>query len=481
MSKLSSLYGRAAVVLAALGALAAAGATQAALAATPAGTWGKAIEVPGTATLNAGKFATVGAISCPSVGNCSAGGYYTDHAGLTRPFAVSEKKGVWGKAVKVSGPAALNTSKFAQISTISCGSPGNCLAGGGYALAGGKQAFVVTEKNGTWGKATAVPGLNSLDSGYVAEVDHVACPSVGNCTVVGEYSTLELSLEVFVASEKNGKWIPAVEIPGTAQLNQYGRAHVNSLACPSAGNCVVVGDYRDISQLTQAFMDTEKNGVWDIAAEIAGTQNAGGLATATSVSCATAGNCAVGGEFLDSSSRHHAFVVTEAGGIWGQPGLVTGQAAFTSAADAHVDAVSCATASSCVAAGAYGAVLGENQAFVVTLTNGSWGKAALLPGLASLNTGDFAQVTAISCRSAGNCSIGGSYRDKASVNHAFVDTEKNGSWAKAVPVPGIATLSGAGRASGVLALSCASAGHCVAGGSYYDRKDFSQAFVVSEG
>ncbi|HET7018243.1 MAG TPA: hypothetical protein VFI65_30275 [Streptosporangiaceae bacterium] len=227
MSKLSSLYGRAAVVLAAFAATAAA---QAALAATPAGTWGKAIEVPGTAALNVGDLASVTSISCASAGNCSAGGYYTDHAGLhTKPFAVSETKGSWARAVKISGPAALNNSKFAQITTISCGSPGNCLAGGAYALAGGKQAFIVSEKNGTWGKATAVPGLNSLDSGYVAEVDRVACSSAGNCTLAGAYSTLELSLEVFVASEKNGKWTPAVEIVGTAQLNQGGRAHVNSL------------------------------------------------------------------------------------------------------------------------------------------------------------------------------------------------------------------------------------------------------------
>ena len=38
------------------------------------GTWGKAKEVPGTATLNTGGGAWIISLSCASAGNCSAGG-----------------------------------------------------------------------------------------------------------------------------------------------------------------------------------------------------------------------------------------------------------------------------------------------------------------------------------------------------------------------------------------------------------------------
>jgi len=81
------------------------------------------------------------------------------------------------------------------------------------------------------------------------------------------------------------------------------------------------------------------------------------------------------------------------------------------------------------------------------------------------------------------CSVGGSYRDKAGAFHAFVENEKNGTWTKAIAVPGLAALTATSgvKDSGVVALSCASAGHCVAGGSYHDRKNHLQAFVVSEG
>jgi len=242
-------------------------------------------------------------------------------------------------------------------------------------------------------------------------------------------------------------------------------------------------DYRDISQLTQAFADTEKDGAWGIAAEIAGSLNAGGDATAATVSCATSGNCTVGGVFQDNANRHQPFVLTETAGSWGQAGRVSGSTAFTSSTETSIAALSCASAGNCVAGGSYSSGVSDDQAYVLTQTHGAWGKAALLPGLASLNQGGDASVTAISCRSAGNCSVGGSYRDKAGAFRAFVENEKNGTWTKAIPVPGLAALTATNgvKDSGVVALSCASAGHCVAGGSYHDRKNHLQAFVVSEG
>ena len=47
----------------------------------PGGTWGSASEVPGLAALNAGGNAQISSMSCASVGNCGAGGSYTDSAG----------------------------------------------------------------------------------------------------------------------------------------------------------------------------------------------------------------------------------------------------------------------------------------------------------------------------------------------------------------------------------------------------------------
>jgi hypothetical protein len=63
-----------------------------ALAAT-AGTWGKAEEIPGAATLNAGGDAKVNSLACVSSGSCAAGGYYSDASGTEQTFVAGYTPG----------------------------------------------------------------------------------------------------------------------------------------------------------------------------------------------------------------------------------------------------------------------------------------------------------------------------------------------------------------------------------------------------
>jgi hypothetical protein len=65
-------------------------------AAASGGTWGTAEEVPGIAALNQGGFAmftSVSSVSCGSAGNCSAGGFYQDGSGHQQVFVVGETNG----------------------------------------------------------------------------------------------------------------------------------------------------------------------------------------------------------------------------------------------------------------------------------------------------------------------------------------------------------------------------------------------------
>ena len=84
--------------------------------------------------------------------------------------------------------------------------------------------------------------------------------------------------------------------------------------------------------------------------------------------------------------------------------------------------------------------------------------------------------TARSCQRAGN---GGYYRDRAGRDRVFVVTRTDGTWGTAREVPGIACLN-AGGGAGVGSVSCAPAGTCSAGGSYSDSSGHGQAFVASQ-
>jgi hypothetical protein len=97
---------------------------------------------------------------------------------------------------------------------------------------------------------------------------------------------------------------------------------------------------------------------------------------------------------------------------------------------------------------------------------------------ATLNAGGNAFLDSVSCASAGNCSAGGYYNDSSGNGEAFVAGQVRGRWGTAEEVPGTATLNANGDAA-VLAVWCASAGNCSAGGFYADSSERFQAFVVS--
>jgi hypothetical protein len=466
------------------GAPAAAGARLAsdARAAASGATWRKAIEVPGMAALNRDDNGQTTALSCASAGNCAAGGIYTDTLGNAEPFVVSQVRGRWGSAIEVPGTAALNHGD-AKITSVSCGSAGNCTAGGFYTPAhifGNTEAFVVSQVNGRWQKAIEVPGTTALNRGQGAEITSVSCTSAGNCAAGGYYTNASRRTQAFVVSQVNGRWEKAIEVPGTAALN-HEDGQMNSVSCTSAGNCAAGGYYADASGHTQAFVVSQVRGRWGRAIEVPGTAavNKGGRAFTTSVSCASAGNCSAGGSYTDASIRFQAFVVSQVRGRWGRAIEVPGTAALSKSGNAQISSMSCTAAGNCAAGGYYeGASLSFLGAFVVSQLRGRWSRAIEVPGTAALNKGGRALTTSISCASAGNCAASGVYTDASHRSKAFVASQVNGHWQQAIEVPGMAALNH-GDAQ-VNSMSCASAGHCSAGGYYTDASRGTEAFVVSE-
>jgi hypothetical protein len=452
-------------------------------AATPAavGVSGNRVQALRSAALSGGDNVRVWSVSCATVGTCAAGGSYRDGAGHTQAFVVGETNGSWGKAVEVPGTATLNRGGDAQVYSVSCRTAGNCAAGGYYKDGFGNwQVFVVNETNGSWGKAVEVPGSAALNSGGDALVFEVSCATADTCVAGGYYQDGSLNWQAFVVDETNGSWGSASEVPGSATLNSGGDAGVWTVSCPTAGNCSAGGPYQDGSGHYQAFVVDETGGSWGSAIEVPGSAalNSGGDATVYEVSCATAGNCGAGGYYKDGSGHYQAFVVDETGGSWGSAIEVPGSAALNSGGNAEVQSVSCPTAGNCSAAGYYKDGSGHYQAFVVDETGGSWGSAIEVPGSATLNSGGYAGVNWVSCATAGNCAAGGDYTNGSGHSQAFVVNETSGSWGSASEVPGSATLNSGGKA-GVYSVSCPTAGNCAAVGSY--RNGFGQqAFGVNE-
>jgi hypothetical protein len=339
------------------------------------GTWQRAEAVPGIATLNQGgqgspAQALINSVSCASAGNCSAGGYYTDRSGDTRAFVVSQTGGTWHQAEEVPGTATLSDGGFgkAEISSVSCPSAGNCTAGGHYGGAFSSQAFVVSEVDGTWQQAEKVPSAPAFSQDGSTAIYSVSCASAGNCTAGGSYANISQVSQAFVVSEVKGTWQQAqvVHVPGDATPTNAGGPAISSLSCPSAGNCTAGGAYT-VGVTSQAFVVSEVNGTWQRAqvVHVPGTAKLYERSV-SSVSCASAGNCSAGVIYSDHDQHNEAFVISEVNGTWQQAGEVPGTA--TRGKNAVPNSVSCASAGICTAGGYYTDGRGNQQAFVVSQT-----------------------------------------------------------------------------------------------------------------
>ena len=421
-------------------------------AAAAGGTWGTAEQVQGLPALSS---SSILSLSCASPGNCGAGGYLV--SGDQQAIVVSETNGTWGTAEVVPGSAALNTGGAAQIDSVSCASPGNCSAAGEYSTPAARaeplHPFVVSEKNGTWGKAQKVPGLAALGAGN-SQIGSVSCASPGNCTA-GGYIT-SIFQRAFVVSQVNGKWGDAQKVPGLATMNTIGVVH--SVSCAAPGNCTAGGYFvRPPGTGLKAFVVVQRNGTWGKALQIRG------MSEVDSLSCATASNCSAGGG---------PFAVSKINGSWGKAEKVPGLANLSRGGNAHIESLSCAAPGNC-AAGGFIAGNGGDHAFLASQTGGTWGTALKVPGLAA---GPSSFVNSVSCGAAGTCAAVGS---AGSPIQGFVISEDNGTWGTAINPPGLAALNKGGGAQ-INAVSCATADNCAAGGDYADSPHGPQAFTVSQ-
>jgi hypothetical protein len=118
-------------------------------------------------------------------------------------FTVSEVHGVWGNAATVPSVTGLPgqvAGEPAGVGVLSCPAPGNCSAAGSYQVEGnsGNQLFVMSEANGTWGRAIEIPGTAALNTGLESAVNAIACSSPGNCSAGGFYWTSNQFQDAFV-------------------------------------------------------------------------------------------------------------------------------------------------------------------------------------------------------------------------------------------------------------------------------------------
>ncbi len=400
------------------------------------------------------------AVSCSAPGYCTAAGVFVSVDGQNLPFTQTSIAGVWQTAVPadVSG---INGS-YGTFNAISCTAPGFCTVAGSY----GQQAITATSAHGVWtpvvlaqfGPSTARSGDGPNDA-----FSTVTCSSPGNCTAAGGYADENGYVVPMTESSINGVWQPAVPIKFPDDFNHDSVNSFHAVSCSSAGNCAAVGyafDF-DINNVS-SFSSTSTNGVWAPAVVLRNS-------TLVAVSCPAVGQCTAAGSMKDADDSSTAITVPLISGSWRSPNVAVIDSALLEpyGDGSSFNAIDCASIASCTAVGTYGGLNWIMQSLVASSTNGVWTTTAPMQYPGAHTPGNFnAGLFAVSCSRAFFCSAAGYLQAVEGGYEAVTVTQRNGVWGEMIPATFANGVANTRHDDFFTSISCAAAGSCTAAGSY---------------
>ena len=281
------------------------------------GKWMAGIRAPLPSDASSDPEAFLGSVSCASAGNCAAVGLYRDSLGGEQGLLLSETGGTWSTGVRATAPAnAESQQPVVDVFSVSCPSAGDCSAVGEYGDSSGyEQAVLLSETGGTWAAGIeATPPANDLPyPGPGVVLGSLSCASAGDCSAVGSYPDRSVNGQGLLLGQTAGAWTAGVQatLPANAGSVALG-VDIGSVSCPSVGDCSAVGDYTDSSARRQGLLLTETGGTWSPGVETTLPANAGPNPNVAvrSVSCASAADCSAVGSYIDSSDNTQGLLLS---------------------------------------------------------------------------------------------------------------------------------------------------------------------------
>jgi hypothetical protein len=362
------------------------------------------------------------------------------------------------------------------------------MALGVYSVTGGGTGAAIVTLTGTTWSAAAAPLPTNTASGTTedAPFNAVACPTAGNCVAAGSFRDKGGAYEAVVDTSTGGTWTSKESpLPTGALSTSKQDAELLSVSCPASGSCVATGTYVDATDRSSALIEEESDSTWTpVSPSLPAGAASGSKETSTlgSVSCAAVGACTAVGDYTDTASHRHGLIETLKTGVWASTDAAepTG-AGVTTRQDAYLNHVSCPATGTCVAVGNYEAADDSQFGEIETKTSGLWGAATQAPQPEHAQTGATAAngLDSVSCPKAGSCTAVGEYFDTATDYAPLIETLSAGSWAATGPgEPPNATTSGATKPSELQFVSCNSGG-CAAGGYFSTTAGGQQALLAT--
>jgi hypothetical protein len=317
-------------------------------------------------------------VTCTSVDNCFAVGEFFD--GNVTGTLIQQWNGTSWSIVPSPSTGPI---QYDYLNGVACSSATNCFAIGDYYQT--NYVTLIEQWNGSsWSIVT------SANRGSVANyLTGVACPSATNCFAVGYYSNSS-AYQTLIEQWNGTSWSLVPSPNADTTRNNY----LHSVTCPSATQCVAVGEYFNGS-VYQTVIEQWDGTSWTIAASpnTSATQSN----YLKSVACASATHCVAVGYYLSGGFR--TLIEQWDGTSWSIIASPNG-----SSGSSFLTGVTCASPTGCLAVGS-----NSNQALIEQWDGTSWTIAAS-PSAGALRNND---LNGVACASLTSCFAAGFYLNEA--------------------------------------------------------------------
>ena len=348
-------------------------------------------------------------VSCWSPGNCMAVGWQYDGESLEYPSYAIETSGQW------SASQIIDSSSFSGLALgVSCWAANQCAVVGGGA--GTTTAFGIIYNAGSWTN-TLLSGL----SGYSSPSLHsVSCRSDGSCVAVGLATSLTSGGNGIAATFSQGSWsaLTPTSLPDSDGAYLYG------VSCVNDAGCTAVGGY----ELGPLVMTASLGSAEFSNAQAVTDPTNNPVARLLSVSCTADGDCTAigsvgtygcnGAQLLGAATTKFACAATLHSNNFDFVNNITGFAVDEStgvwkssvpitqnaaASGSGPTSVSCTSPGNCVEVGTT-LVNNVDLGAFATETDGVWNTESLLVLPSSEN---YLYLNAVSCTQVGACTAVG--------------------------------------------------------------------------
>jgi hypothetical protein len=330
------------------------------------------------------------AVSCVSGTSCTAVGYYRNSAEEVLTLAEHWDGTAW-TIQPTPNPTGANVGPV-YLEALSCASATSCTAVGHYASPSGQFQFPLVER---WdGAAWTIQAIPRPGRSSHTGLDGVSCRTATSCIAVGQYTNSGGAI-VTLAEHWNGTaWqVQSTPNPAGSALSQ-----LDGVWCTSATICTAAGNYRGPGGVEMTLAEVRNGSTWAIQA----TPNPAGSTGSylQGVSCHSATICTAAGHYVTGTGAIVTLAEHWNGTAWAVQATPNPPHA---AGNSQLSSISCASLTSCTAAGWYATASGGTRALAEHWNGSTWTIQAT-PDPAGAT---FSYLAGVSCALPSSCTATG--------------------------------------------------------------------------